>query len=198
MKRRVLALKPTQFAVGMREVARRVKKFRKMSGKQLAEHLRRRAVPMVVGPGRLDYIVDGHHHVRACWEAGHRDIFVDQKADHSRLSEAEFWDVMRKSGWTHPYDQFGGGPHSPERLPENIRGVADDPYRSLAWAVRREGGYEKTSLDYAEFKWADYFRENISMTPGEDSFKRAVKEALRLCRSGKGRRLPGFEGKRLH
>jgi hypothetical protein len=180
----------------MREVARRIKKFRKMSAKKLAAHLRRRAVPMVVGPGQLEYIVDGHHHVRACWEAGFRDIFVDQKADHSSLSEPEFWEIMRKSAWTHPYDQFGGGPHNPERLPENIRGVADDPYRSLAWAVRREGGYEKTSLDYAEFKWADYFRENIPIIHGDASYKRAVKDALRLCRSGKGRRLPGFEGKR--
>jgi hypothetical protein len=195
MKRPILALKPTQFAVGMREVARRLKKFGKLRGKKLDRHLRRHAVPTVVGPGGLEYIVDGHHFVRSCWEAGHSDIYVEQKADHSRMSEPEFWELMRKSDWTHPYDQFGGGPHDPEKLPENIRGMADDPYRSLAWAVRRAGGYEKTALDFAEFKWADFFRAKITLRHGDASFNRAVKSALRLCRSGKGRRLPGFEGK---
>ena len=71
--------------------------------------------------------------------------------------------------------------------------MADDPYRSLAWAVRRAGGYEKTSLLYAEFKWADYFRKNIHIARGDAAFKKAVKDALMLCRSEKSRCLPGFE-----
>ena len=196
MKRRILALRPTQFAVGMREVDRRIQKFRALSGKKLDAYLRRHPVPVVVGPDRIDYLVDGHHHVRSCWEAGYRDIFIDVKADNSHMDELDFWDVMRKSSWTHLYDEFGGGPHEPQRLPEDIRGVADDPYRSLAWAVRRAGGYEKTSLVYAEFKWADFFRKNIHIAHGDVAFKRAVKDALRLCRSDKGRCLPGFEEKR--
>jgi hypothetical protein len=188
MKRRVLSLKPTQFAVGMQEVERRREKFRDLSEKRLDEYLRRHPLPVVVGPNRVDYAVDGHHHLRACWEAGNRDVFVDLIADRSHLSEPVFWDVMRESRWTHLYDQFGGGPHEPAQLPNDVRGMADDPYRSLAWAVRRAGGYEKTSLVFAEFAWADYFRKTIAIAPGGGSFKKAVADALRLCRSPKGRR----------
>jgi hypothetical protein len=189
MKRRILELRPTQFAVGMKEVDRRIGKFQALSEKKLDAYLRRHPVPVVVGPGRIDYLVDGHHHARSCWEAGHRDIFVDIQADKSEMLEQPFWAFMRRSHWAHLYDEFGGGPHEPQRLPEDIRGLADDPYRSLAWAVRREGGYDKSSLDFAEFKWADFFRKKIPIAQGADGFKKAVKAALRLCRSDKGRLL---------
>ena len=58
----------------------------------------------------------------------------------------------------HLLDQFGLGPHEPRLLPEDIRGLADDPYRSLAWALRHAGAYEKTDLAFSEFKWADFLR----------------------------------------
>ena len=189
MKRRVLALRPTQFAIGMRVVDRRIDRFRTLSRKRLDDYLRRHPVPVVVGPGQDDYIVDGHHHVRACWEAGHRDIFIDIKADNAHMGETDFWDLMRKSRWTHLYDEFGCGPHEPQRLPENVRGMADDPYRSLSWAVRRAGGYEKKAMAYAEFKGADFFRQTILIAHGNAAFKKAVKDALRVCRSGKGRHI---------
>lgn len=193
MKRRVLALRPTQFAIGMREVDRKTAKFRALGRKKLKAYLRRHPLPVVVGPGGVEHVVDGHHHLRACWEAGHRRVFIDVKADYSRLSSADFWVAMRKSSWTHLYDEFGGGPHRPQRLPEDIRGAADDAYRSLAWAVRRAGGFKKSAMLYAEFKWADFFRENLLIGHGVEAFDRAVKEGLRLCRSRESRRLPGAE-----
>jgi hypothetical protein len=42
----------------------------------------------------------------------------------------------------YPYCQFGEGPRKPLYLPRDIRGLADDPYRSLAWFVRKAGGFD--------------------------------------------------------
>jgi hypothetical protein len=44
------------------------------------------------------------------------------------------------------------------------RSVADlmyDPYRSLAGALRRTGGFAKDTTPYSEFLWADFLRRRI-------------------------------------
>ena len=46
--------------------------------------------------------------------------------------------------------------------------MTDDPYRSLAWLVRRNGGYCKTSSEFAEFKWADWLRPRFSTLEIQD------------------------------
>jgi hypothetical protein len=195
MKRHVLELEPTQFAVGLREVDRRIARLESLSPKRLRSYLRARAVPVVVGPERRVYLVDRHHHVRAYWEAGIAEISVDVKADLSHLRVPEFWDIMRKTRWTHLYDEFGGGPHEPEALPEDVRGMADDPFRSLAWAVRRRGGYLKTGEAFVEFQWAEFFRKRLVIAHGDAGFAKALRKALEECRSSGARRLPGYRGK---
>ena len=110
------------------------------------------------------------------------------------LQFPEFWEVMHKSKWSHLFDQFGNGPHQPHYLPESIRGLADDPYRSLAWAVRREGGYDKTDHAFAEFLWADHFRKKIpEIKVGSAGFKASVKKALEICVHQDCQKLPGYK-----
>lgn len=195
-KRSVLELRPTQMALGMREVEHRVKKMREMQPRELEAYLRHedQRVPVVIGPGGERYIVDHHHHARAAWEVGIEKLPIEVRADLSDLSSAAFWARMRDSGWLYPYDQLGHGPHDPALLPENVKGMADDPYRSLAWKVRREGGYDKTSVPYAEFRWANFFRERLRTFPTRDDFDAAVTEALRLASTPAARDLPGYKG----
>jgi hypothetical protein len=192
MKYKALDLRPTQLTVGMKEVDFRVKKLRSMKVKELEDYLHERRVPVVLAPLSRAYLVDHHHLVRACWESGIEEVPVEVKADFSKMSFSELWDALRQSHWIFPYDQWGNGPHDPVQLPETVRCMGDDPYRSLAWRVREEGGYLKTDIPFAEFRWATYFRKELKTHPVFDHFEGAVKEALELCRAPAAKALPGY------
>jgi hypothetical protein len=194
MKRPILDLKPTQFALGLREVARKVAKIKALSHDQRHEYLHARPVPVVVSAKKHWHIIDHHHHARACWEAGIEELPVEVKADLSHLPAAEFWKAMHDARWVHLLDQFGLGPHEPRLLPEDVRGMADDPYRSLAWALRHAGAFEKSDAAFSEFHWADFLRKELAVEPGDEAFARALAEARVLARSPKAAKLPGFIG----
>lgn len=195
MKKPILELKPTQFALGLHEVQRKLSKMKDMGRDERREYLRARPVPVVISPQQHWRLVDHHHHVRACWELGVEELPVELKADFSHLSADEFWEVMHKSHWVHLHDQFGSGPHPPHLLPGDVRGMADDPYRSLAWALRQAGAYEKTDEPYAEFKWADFLRGKIVIDADENGFSAALKAALALARGPEAAHLPGHRPK---
>ena len=191
MKAKPLELRPTQFAVGMREVAWKTDKLKGLKDKELREFLHERPVP-VVEWGKALYILDHHHLVCACWEAGVDEVPLERKADFSHLGAAKFWEEMRRLGWSHLYDQFGKGPHEPRLLPADVRGLADDPYRSLAWALRRAGGYDKSGTLFSDFKWAEFLRSRVILEPGDASFEAGLKKALSLAHTPDAARLPGF------
>ena len=196
MKRKVLELRPTQFALGMREVQRKVEKLRAMGHGERSDYLHERLVRVVLAAHGRVFIVDHHHHARACWELGIEEVPVAIEEDYSRLSVDAFWDKMRASGWAHLYDQFGRGPHPPQLLPEDVRGMADDRYRSLAWALRLDGVFEKTEEAFAEFRWADFLRAEVVVGPGDEGFRKAVADACEAVRSPKAKALPGYLGKK--
>lgn len=189
----VLELRPTQMSVGMREVDEKVAKLK---GKDADAYLKTRPVPVVLGPNGRTYLIDHHHLVRAAWEAGLSRVRVEVKADLSGLSEDAFWERMKKENWVYPYDQLGGGPHDPRDLPENVRGLADDPYRSVAGAVRERGGYDKNDAPFSEFLWAQFFRARLSVHPTYHDFEAAVAEAMKLAKTEAAKHLPGWSGAR--
>ena len=192
----LLKLKPTQFALGLREVARKVAKLKAMSHDERHKYIHDRPIPVVLSAKKHWHIVDHHHHARACWEIGVEELPIEIKADLSHLLEGEFWDAMHKARWVHLLDQFGLGPHKPVLLPEDIRGLADDPYRSLAWALRHAGAYEKSDQAFSEFKWADFLRKEVPIEHGDEGFARAVAAAHDVARSPKASGLPGFQPKK--
>lgn len=197
-KQPLLSLKPTQFALGMIQVTEKVKELKAAGKKGLRECLDEKPIPVVVSPNRELYLVDHHHFLYACWCLGMEKVKIEVRADLSRLrcNAEEFWETMKRSHWTHLYDQFGEGPRSPLYLPDDIRGLADDPYRSLAWAVREAGGYDGTKKTYAEFDWANFFRSRRLLTSKDrKSFARAVKKAVKLAKSSEAKALPGFNGR---
>jgi hypothetical protein len=192
MKVLVLELRPTQFAVGMAEVKHRIEKISGLEHGQLHDYVHEHKVPVVLGPKGRMYLVDHHHLVRACWEARHFEVPVHVVADLSKHSLHEFWKQMERSSWLHLYDQLGNGPHDPVHLPDSIRGVADDPYRSLAWLVRERGGFEKSAVPFSEFSWAQYFRTALKAHPAFDSIDEALTEALRVSHLPAAKHLPGY------
>ena len=191
MKITLLDLKPTQFSIGLREVKKKAKKLSNMKPRDLEDYLEAHPVPVVTYRTKL-YIIDHHHMVRACWEAGIEGIYVDLKADLSRLGPGEFWKTMERRRWAHLYDHNGKGPLPPSKLPKDIRGLKDDPYRSLAWSIRHEGAYDKTFKYFSDFRWADFLRGRVKIGKGKHGFKKAEKQALAVAESKVAARLPGF------
>ncbi|MFX4543585.1 ParB-like protein, partial [Acinetobacter baumannii] len=76
-------------------------------------------------------------------------------ADLRPLSQDAFWVFLDNRGWLHPFDEQGQRRGYGD-IPKRIRDLADDPFRSLAGAVRQAGGYAKETTPFSEFIWADY------------------------------------------
>src|SRR6185312_8525230 len=148
----VSEIRPTQFSVGRREVERRANKLRAMSDSALDRFLAGKPVKGVLGPGGKFFAVDGHHLALAAKKAGIKSVYVQILGDFSDLSRAEFWRKMDKKGWLYLLKQ-GRGPLTPRSLPRTLSQMTDDPYRSLASAVRRLGGFEKKHEHFSEFQW---------------------------------------------
>ena len=184
-------LHPTQITVGMIEVHDKRKEIEGLGHHARKRYLAERPMPAVFGPkGRL-YITDHHHLARALCEARVETGLFSVEADLSDLHPEAFWTEMDARRWVHPVDTAGkrlGG----DALPNHIKGLVDDPYRSLAGYVRNAGGFEKTDTAFAEFSWADFFRRHIRVGPTREGFEAAVRSALELAHSAAARHLPGY------
>lgn len=184
-------LRPTQMTVGMREVERKRKDWRKREGKDLETFLGSHMVPVIVGPGNARYLIDHHHLALALHDEGFDSVFVTVVADLHQLDEDHFWNMMDFHGWTHPFDAKGRRrPY--EDLPRRVSDLKDDPYRSLAGELRTIGGFAKDSTPYSEFVWADFLRTRIKAKAVKADFEAALKTALDLAKSSEADYLPGW------
>jgi hypothetical protein len=184
---------PTQFAVGYWEVKQRAANIARHSPKRLEVYEDEHVALLVVGPSGEPYLVDGHHLCLAMLKSGRgKTVEALVVANWRDLPVAAFWKKMRESNYVYPYDNRGRGPLEVEKLPKKVTELTDDPYRSLAWAVRGRGGFQKTTASFAEFQWANFFRKRIEIGPKEKDFEMAVKIGLRISHSVEAERLPGY------
>ncbi len=194
-KVRILDLKPTQFAVGMLEVDEKISIVGAYGKKELKKFLNEKPVPVVVSPEGDYYVVDHHHFLCVCYHLGVEKVKITVVEDlsQSTMTYAEFWKWMEKNRSMYPFCQFGEGPRKALYLPKDIRGLADDPYRSLAWFVRKSGAFENSDRNFAEFQWANFFRKKgLLDSGGAQSMKEALVEAVKLAQSPAAKKLPGF------
>lgn len=190
----ILDLRPTQFVLGMKEITNKVEKIFHLKPGDWKKYRDDHEIPVVLGPQSQIYMIDHHHFARACWELGIEDFKIKVIKNLSALKEQAFWNFMIKNDWTYLHDQFGLGPHSPAALPIDISCLADDPYRSLAWAVIDRGGFSKVDVPFFEFKWAAFYRQNLGLSlHSKSDFKQAVRAAMKLSRSKDAAHLPGFK-----
>ena len=195
MTKKILSLRPTQFAIGMLEVDEKIKIARAFTKKERRAFSRETPVPVVRGPDGELYVVDRHHFLCVCYHVGIKKVAVEILQDHgkSKMSFAQFWKWMASTRNAYPYCQFGQGPREPYYLPRDVRGLADDPYRSLAWFVRKAGAFENSEKNFAEFKWANFFRRRKLLDlEGMAGFEKALVRAVSLAQSPAARRLPGY------
>lgn len=177
----LLDLKPAQIAIGLLEVEHKMKDYEGMSRDEFHAHTAEHPVPVVKSQHGC-YIIDHHHLCRAYHELGHRTVHIEVQADYSGFPAAKFWELMEAASWVLPQDQFGAR-HPYRNLPIDIRGMADDPYRSLVWKLKMLGHWRKPPVPFAEFKVANFFRDRVVIENTKASFDQAVAEAVRLLQS---------------
>lgn len=186
-------LRPTQMTVGLREVAAKRHEWRDRPRDSAGRYLGTHMIPAVIGPHGRPWIVDHHHLALAMWLEGVEDVLVSVIARLDHLPKKRFLAFMDAHNWLHPYDAAGKR-RDFDALPRRIEDLADDPYRSLAGAVRRAGGYAKSPTPYTEFLWADFFRDRIKPGRMESRFDSAVTRGIELARSPQASHLPGWAG----
>ena len=186
-------LRPTQMTVGLLEVERKRGDWHKKDEAKKTEALLTHMIPVVLGPGGVRYITDHHHLARALWDDDQREVFVMVIGDLRKADAANFWTLMDYHGWTHPFDPSGRRCDYSD-LPKTVAGLADDPYRSLAGALRQAGGFAKDSTPFSEFVWADYFRARLKAEDIRQDYHGAVAQALTLAKSANADYLPGWSG----
>lgn len=174
------AISPTQISVGMAAAQAKFSKLQKKGGKELTHYMLRHKVPVVRGFGGTYYAVDHHHLLHTLLRLGIGEVPVDVRMDISHLSFDEFWNRMQDLGFLWPYDNTGSPlslMHFVRDLPADIKGMRDDPYRSLAGMVRDRGGFAKDWTPFAEFRWANYLRDKVQVQGDitEDHILKAVR-----------------------
>lgn len=157
---------PTQFVLGMQEVRSKTEKFSEMSTSDLQEYTVENPVPCILGPNGIFYAIDHHHLTASVMLSSHKEedknvvVLVKDTSLATSSSVDDFYKSMTVNGWVWLEDEKGVGPINPKLLPSSMGELVNDPYRSLAYNVRKAGGYNKVSTPYQDFLWANYFRKH--------------------------------------
>ena len=186
-------LRPTQITVGLVEIDEKRRAWRERVDKDGPEFLGRHMIPVLNGPKGRGYVIDHHHLARALQAEGVLAVAVNVVADLSRLGKDEFWVFCDNRGWCHPYDVDGERRPFAD-IPKTLSALSDDPYRSLAGALRRAGGFAKEVTPFEEFTWADFLRRRIKRTLVEKDLPAALTRALMLSKDAEADHLPGWCG----
>ena len=189
----IAELRPTQITVGMREVHAKQKSWADYDKKKKAEFLGNHMIPVIRGPKERLYVIDHHHLSLALHNEGVENVLVTGVADLRNLSDDEFWTYLDNRSWVHPYDASGRR-RDYDEIPKKISGLKDDPFRSVAGELRRQGGFAKDTTPFSEFLWADFMRRRISGSVAKDDFAKALKQAMKLAKSEDASYLPGWCG----
>ncbi len=186
-------LRPTQVTIGMREVEIKRRRWREKTADQAAQFLESHSIPVILGPASGLYIVDRHHLVRALYDEGVDEVPVRIIEDVSVLEPDAFWSSLESRGWTHPFDAEGRRCDY-GAIPKSVSDLVDDPFRSLAGALKRAGGYAKDESPFSEFRWAEFLRARMERKKVEDDFECALAVAMNLALTREAMSLPGANG----
>ena len=188
------ALRPTQMTVGYSEVLLKRQQWRALDKHQRARFIADHPLPAVVGPKGKYYIVDHHHLARALLDEHVERACLVIWAELSTLAKDEFWLVMDHRMWVHSYDARGRRQRF-SAIPKSLESLTDDPYRSLAAAVRMAGGFPKDQTPFAEYLWADFFRRRVPAAQLRSDPDSALSAAMQIVHDKAAMHLPGWSGR---
>ena len=203
-KVRIEELAPTQGCIGRFEVQLKADRFRLMSAADVHGYLRDKAdrgkpVELVKGPKRF-FVVDGHHTLSAILEAtALRELDLDVVDDLGEHDEPKaLWAAMQEEGWV--YDRVQGEEVSPLEFPPRLESLADDPFRTMAWLLRKMGAFDDLREPYQEFRIGDFLRQHMVFEPVHlHEYELATIRGFELLRSGVAKeavgrgKLPGVD-----
>lgn len=186
-----------QGALGKQEVQDKVRKIAAKPKKEWRD-LADDPIKIIRGPGGALFITD-HHHGADAWRLAGHPIALCKIVDRLPFAaEAEFWAGLKKDHLVRLADA-DGKPLTPEQLPSSLEFMPDDPYRSLAWHLRKADGFCRSEMpqkEFAEFTWADWLRTRSELPA--DAVRASptgmLPIALKLARSSEARAVPGYVG----
>jgi hypothetical protein len=187
----IVDLVPTQVTVGMREVDFKRWRWREKHSHKAGRYLNTHRCPVILGPNARHYLVDRHHLALALHHEGIWELPVSIVANMGGIGFDEFWKTLEYHNWTHPFDDEGRR-RSYDGMPASMDDLIDDPFRSLAGALKRAGGYAKDKAPFSEFRWADFMRSRIPRELIEHHFGHALALAMNLAQSAEAAVLPGW------
>jgi hypothetical protein len=186
-------LRPTQITVGIREVEAKRTAWRKKDSEKGGTFLGQHMIPVILGLKAQYFVIDHHHLVRALLAEGVENVLVTVVANLKSLEPDAFWFVLDNRNWMHPFDDEGRR-RDYKDIPKSFTDLVDDPFRSLAGELRRQGGFAKDTTPFSEFLWADFLRRRIKRKRVESDFEEAMEQALKLAKSEDAYYLPGWCG----
>jgi hypothetical protein len=181
----------------MEEVKDKEKKILAKPDKELKD-LAADPIKVIRGPGGALYITDHHHGADAWRLADHPMAFCQIGPARPFANVEEFWSNLERDHLVRLADE-NGQKLTHEALPATLAQMPDDPYRSLAWRLRKSDGFCRGDMkqkEFAEFIWADWLRQQpeLSIDAVRASSKNVLPIALKLARSPAAKDLPGYVG----
>ncbi|SAK65933.1 chromosome partitioning protein ParB [Caballeronia temeraria] len=193
---RIDHLHPTQVTHGERQIRQKVADYRALNAHELDMAIAAKPIAIVLGPACEPYVIDHHHVACALARIDVQDLPFVLLRDLSSMSRANFWLTLENEAWVYPYDE-NGRRIAFKDMPVHMWDAVDDAFRSLAAFVRDAGGYEKTDVPLADFRWANFFRAQLPHPVDDTQFDALLERALDLARSDAAAGLPGFLGEQL-
>jgi len=164
-------LRPLQGAVGMEEVRKKandIKDAIKISETDTRLDLAYDPIKIVRGPNGLLYVTDHHHGARA-WLEAHTMGTCQIQSDPISTDPTQFWVDLNKLNLVRLADKDGKSITTTQLQAFTLATLPDDPYRTLAWRVRKGDGFCRALMagnkEFAEFRWADWLRKRPEFTP---------------------------------
>lgn len=198
LKVKIKHLRPTQICVGFAEVWNRIKDFKYDKEEKRLLYLQSKPVPIVKNINNDLWMLDRHHRLSALIsineEAEAYCYIVEQIEARDRLTSLNF---LMKRGWLYLYNSKGIGPESPGSLPHNLKGMQDDPYRSLVWRLKKEGFIRREPfIPYHEFNWSSWLRTRSLPPFSSNNLNPALPAARKLVTSQSASHIKGWQGEK--
>ena len=175
------SLHPLQGAVGRGEVAKKMVDTRMARWPEVFEQ-NDDPVKIVYGPDAKAYVVDHHHGALSFLEAGLSNATCSRRPLDWGVTQPDdvFWRRLDESHFSRLRDERGREIPR-DALPVNLESLPDDPYRTLAWMLRKDDVIcrkKMASSDFAEFQWADWLRARPEAELGLEAVTRRTRRDL--------------------
>ena len=135
------SIRPTQLNEGFSEVGKKTAGFDLLAPSQLQSNLLTSIEPVVIGPGGVLYLTDGHHTFTALQNSvygGSTTVFVNVIANYSNLTTSQFFQKMQSQNFLLPLNNGVAqsvDPSTGAPIQGSLQGLTNDPYRGLEYSI---------------------------------------------------------------